>query len=117
LPTSNFCFLKKNKIGFNSQSHAFFSSNPLAVFASELMSTMKSEHEADVTGNLTGDLIAPKITDQGKLECPICKRVFNARNEYDEHWVTCHQDEGLSMASGSMGSLNPDGQQSCEKPK
>jgi hypothetical protein len=84
-------------------------------FAVNFLDTRTERGTVDVTGNLTGDLITPKITDQGKLECPICNRVFNARNEYDEHWVTCHQDEGLSMASGSMGSLNPDGQQSCDK--
>jgi hypothetical protein len=82
------------------------------------LDSRNEREQVDVTGNLTGDLITPKITNQGKLECPVCSRLFDARNEYDEHWVTCHQDEGLSMASGSAGSMNPDGsQQSCEMPQ
>jgi hypothetical protein len=88
----------------------------LAFVAVNFLDTRNERGTVDVKGKLAGDLVSAKITDQGKLECPVCSRVFNARNEYDEHWVTCHQDEGLSMASGSMGSLNPDGRQSCERP-
>jgi hypothetical protein len=84
--------------------------------AVNFLDTRNERETIDVTGKLAGDREAAKITDQDKLKCPICSREFNARNEYDDHWVTCHQDDGLSMASGSMGSLNAGSPQSCQRP-
>jgi len=70
--------------------------------------------QSDVSGRLTGDRQEPKKVDNNRLECPICHQVFSDRPGYDGHWVTCHEDAGLSMASGSMGSMQGSGEGSCE---
>jgi hypothetical protein len=58
----------------------------------------------------------PKIVGD-KLECTVCKQVFDSRQDYDNHWLSCHQDldANISMASGSMGSMQPSGEESCKR--
>lgn len=56
-----------------------------------------------------------KINAEGKLECGVCHRTFPSRNEFDDHWLACHQDTDLSLASGSMGSMQSSGQQQCNE--
>lgn len=58
----------------------------------------------------------PKISSEGKLTCPVCNRTFSSRQEYDNHWLGCHPDPGLSLASGSMGSFQASGKEKCEEP-
>ncbi len=70
--------------------------------------------QSDVSGRLTGDRQEPKVLDNNRLECLICHQVFSDRPGYDGHWVTCHEDAGLSMASGSMGSMHDSSEGSCE---
>ena len=47
----------------------------------------------------------PKMLDKGKLECPVCSRMFNSRQDYDSHALAQHQATEESLASGSMGSM------------
>jgi uncharacterized C2H2 Zn-finger protein len=72
--------------------------------------------QRDVSEAQTVGMREPKMLDNGKLECPVCGRVFVSRQDYDNHWLTCHQDldSNVSMASGSMGSMQPSGEESCE---
>jgi hypothetical protein len=72
------------------------------------------QKEADVPPKqLSG--MEPKTTVDGKLECLVCHLKFGSRNEYDDHWLSCHGDDEISLASGSMGSMQSSGQQQCEK--
>lgn len=66
-------------------------------------------------GNVAG-MREPKIVND-KLECPVCKRIFSSRQDYDNHWLSCHQDldSNVSMASGSMGSMQPSEEVYCEE--
>jgi hypothetical protein len=69
----------------------------------------------DVGRAETSMMQEPKIIEKNRLQCPICNQVFDSRQDYDSHWVSCHQDTDSSLASGSMGSMTPSEGQCVEK--
>ncbi len=44
------------------------------------------------------NIIEPKIGDKGKLNCPICDRVFSSREDYISHFLSKHQTSDLASA-------------------
>ena len=37
------------------------------------------------------DFPEPKVADTGKLQCPVCNRIFNSREDYISHALAQHQ--------------------------
>ena len=72
---------------------------------------------SDVSEGQMVHIQEPKITGEGKLTCPVCNQTFSSRQEYDNHWLGCHPDPGLSLASGSMGGFQASGEETCEAQK
>jgi hypothetical protein len=44
------------------------------------------------------NIIEPKISDKGKLNCPICDRVFSSREDYISHFLSKHQTSDVNSA-------------------
>ncbi len=40
------------------------------------------------------NIIEPKIVDKGKLQCPMCDRIFSSREDYISHFLSKHQTSG-----------------------
>jgi hypothetical protein len=73
-----------------------------------------TQRQTDVAPKQTSKL-EPETDAEGKLECGICHRKFASRNDYDDHWLGCHRNDEISLASGSMGSMQSNSKQKCSE--